>query len=34
MEILDCYEKGSPFYLCTGRVSLELRWHKLSILKP
>ena len=24
-EILDCYEKGSPFYLYTGRVSLHLR---------
>ena len=21
-EILDCYEKGTPFYLYTGRVSL------------
>ena len=32
-EILDCYEKGSPFYLYTGRVSLHLRWGTLSIKK-
>ncbi len=26
-EILDCYEKGQPFYLYTGRVSEDTHTH-------